>query len=283
MRTIRMTEFPILEEIKDEYIQLRQNGNDRATAVQKLKKSFNELQEDDEDEDAQLFRIGLADAQYYRKELTEEVAQNALKALDVIAGFDWDVCPGDLNRRREHYAKAPMPERKAGKPRPKFRCQWKIGDTFAYQLTSQEAKDLGIYGKYMLLRKVSEVECSNGALDPIVTISLWDSDIFPTSVEEFMSVPLLKLCEGGRSFSPSENFEYRTEIVIKRTKQLSDIPLVFVGNFADVPMPADEIIFTRAGDILMVLIEMFEKKLCLYWRINNRIISQALQKNNTVE
>ena len=273
MRTMRMTEFPILEEIKDEYIQLRQNGNDRATAVQKLKKSFNELQEDDEDEDAQLFRIGLADAQYYRKELTEEVAQNALKALDVIAGFDWDICPGDLNRRREHYAKAPMPERKAGKPRPKFRCQWKIGDTFAYQLTSQEAKDLGIYGKYMLLRKVSEVDNGDGSLEPIVTLSFWEKDILPVSRGDLSSVPLLKLEVGGRGFSPRNHFEYRANICIKRRKQLENIPLVFIGNFPEIPMPTDEIVFTQPGMILMLLVEMFEKDLCLYWRKNKRIIS----------
>lgn len=279
MRTMRMTEFPVLEEIKTEYVDLRQKGNDRSAAVQKLMESYKYELEDPDEDDAQLFWIGLADAQYYRKELTEEAARKALKALATIETYDWNVCPGDINRRREHYAKAPMPERKAGKPRPKFRCEWKIGDTFAYQMTSQEAKDLGIFGKYMLLRKVSDVEFGDGSLHPIVTISLWDSEKLPTNTEEFISVPFLKLCEGGRNFSPEYNFEYRTEIVIKSRKQLSSTSLIFVGNFSNISMPSDEIIFTRPGDILMILLEMIEKKLCLYWRINNRIISTKTRES----
>lgn len=273
MKTVRMTEFPVLEEIKDEYVKLRQEGNDRVAAVQKLMESYKYELEDPEEDDAQLFWIGLADAQYCRKELEGNIAQKALKALNVIASYDWDICPGDLNRRREHYAKAPMPERKAGKPRPKFRCEWKIGDTFAYQLTSQEAKDLGIFGKYMLLRKVSELECGDGSSSPIVTISLWSKDALPRNAEEFMSVPLLKLCNGGRNFSPEYNYEYRTEIVIKSRKQLTSTPLLFVGNFPNLPMPSDEIVFTRPGDVLMLFLEMAEQKMCLYWKINNRIVS----------
>ena len=88
-----------------------------------------------------------------------------------------------------------MPERNVGKPRPKFRCQWRIGDTFAYQLTGQEAKELGIHGKYMLLRKVSEVEFGDGSLYPIVTVSFLGDRTFPTSDEAFMDIPLLKLQE----------------------------------------------------------------------------------------
>lgn len=263
----------MLEEIKDEYVDLRQKGNDRASAVQKLMESYKYELEDPEEDDARLFWIGLADAQYYRKELTEEVAQKALIALDVVASNDWNVFPGDLNRRREHYAKAPMPEKSAGKPRPKFRCEWKIGDTFAYQMTSPEAKDLGIFGKYMLLRKVSELECGDGSSSPIVTVSLWDSEILPTSTEEFMRAPFLKLCNGGRNFSPEHNFEYRTEVVIKSRKQLGSTPLIFVGNFLNVPMPLDEIVFTRPGEVLMLLLQIIEKELCLYWKINTRIIS----------
>jgi hypothetical protein len=270
---MRLTEFPVLEEIKTEYVDLRQKGNDRSAAVQKLMESYRYELEDPDEDDAQLFWIGLADAQYYRKELTEEVAQRALKALDVVASYDWDVSPSVLNRRREHYTKAPMPERRAGKPRPKFRCEWKIGDTFAYQLTSQEAKDLGIFGKYMLLRKVSELECGDGSSSPIVTISLWNKDTLPKSAEEFMSVPFLKLCYGGRNFSPEHNYEYRAAVVIKSRKQLDSIPLIFVGNFLNVPMPLDEIIFTIPGDVLPLILQIIEKELCLHWRINNRIIS----------
>lgn len=190
---MRMMDFPVLEEIKDEYIQLRQTGNSREDAVRKLMGSYTDELLDIEE--APLFWIGLADAQYFRKELSEDVAKKAMTALDNVGGFEWKICLGDLNRRRERYVKAPMPERNVGKPRPKFRCQWRIGDTFAYQLTGQEAKELGIHGKYMLLRKVSEVEFGDGSLYPIVTVSFLGDRTFPTSDEAFMDIPLLKLQE----------------------------------------------------------------------------------------
>ena len=268
---MRMTDFPVLEEIKEEYIQLRQVGNSREDAVRKLVESYaDELQDIEE---TPLLWIGLADAQYFRKELSEDVAKKAISALDAFESFGWDICPGDLNRRREHYEQAPMPERNVGKPGPKFRCQWRIGDTFAYQLTGKEAKELGIHGKYMLLRKVSEVEFGNGSLYPIVTVSFLGARAFPTSDEAFMDIPLLKLQEGGRMFSPIDKFEYRTVIVIKSRKKLAETPLQFVGNFMNVQMPTDEIIFTEAGVILMNHLELFETNFCLYWKRHNRIIA----------
>lgn len=270
---MRMTYFPVLEEIKDEYIRLRQNGNGREETAEMLMESYADELQDPNEYEAQLFWIGLADAQYYQKELSEDIAARALNALEMIGAYNWNVCPSDLVRRREHYAKAPMAERKVGKPKPKFRCEWRIGDTFAYQLTSREATELGIGGKYMLLRKVSEVEFDDGSLYPIVAVSLWDSEELPSSTKQYETASLLKLCRGGRNFSPPNCFEYRTEILIKNRNQLGLAPLIFVGNFSQSAMPSDEVIFTRGGDILMMLLETIEKDLCRFWRINKRILS----------
>ena len=272
---MRMTDFPVLEEIKDEYIRLRQNGKTRAEAAGLMMETYADELQNPSEYDAQLFWIGLADAQYYRKELSEDIAARALTALEAIGAYKWNVCPGDLVRRQEHYARAPMPERKVGKPKPKFRCEWRIGDTFAYQLTSHEATELGIGGKYMLLRKVSEVEFDNGSLYPIVTVSFWDFEKLPSSTKQYETASLLKLCRGGRNFSPSNCFEYRTEILIKNRKQLGLAPLIFVGNFCQSSMPSDEIIFTRGGDILMTLLATLEKDLCRFWRINKCILSST--------
>lgn len=271
MSQIRMTEFPVLEEIRSEYVELRQAGNNRALAVQKLTEAY-EYELAENENDAMLFWIGLADAQYFRKELTEDVAFRASEALDELEKLEWQIASCDLNRRREHYTKAPMPERKTGKPRPKFRCEWQIGDTFAYQLTSQEAKDLGIVEKYMLLRKVAELECAGG-MYPVVTVSFHVGEHLPSNSEEFLSIPLLKLQEGGRCFSPRDKFEYRTVIFIKSLRQLHSLSLQYCGNFTDVPLPADEIVFNRFGETMISLADALEEDLCMYWERNNRITS----------
>ena len=260
---MRMTEFPVLGEIKDEYTELRYAGNTRAEAVQKLMESYRCELEYGAEDDGLLFWIGLADAQHFHKELTEDVAAEAGKALDIISGYDWEISQSDIDRRKSKYQDAPMPEKKFGKPRPKFRCEWKIGDTYAYQMTSEEAKELGIQGKYVLFRKVSENDF-DGKIVPIVTLTLWNREPFPPSAEDFSSAPLLKLERGGRMFSREDHFEYRTELLFKNKRQLNS--LVFVGNFTNVPMPDDEIIFTRAGVILLTLPENIEKECCRYWR-----------------
>lgn len=267
-----MTEFPVLEEIRNEFVELRQQGSDRTTATQKLMQSYRHELTDQED--ALLFWIGLADAQYFRKELAEDVAVQASKALDAIENSGWNVSPGDLNRRREHYAKAPMPEKKVGKPKSKFHCPWQVGDTFAFQLTGKEAEDAGISGKYMLLRKVAESECSGG-IYPVVTVSLATGNDIPTTKEAYESFPLIKLQAGGRCASPKDKFEYRTVIHIKSVRQLRSLPLIYCGRFVDVPMPPDEIIFNRFGEMMITLAADIEQELCYYWKINNRITSMT--------
>lgn len=63
------------------------------------------------------FWIGLADGQFARKELTLEIAVHGLMALNRLAQEAPDITPGDIERRRKHYAQAPMPERRLGRPK----------------------------------------------------------------------------------------------------------------------------------------------------------------------
>lgn len=275
MRKIRMSELPVLEEIKNEYVELRQQGSNRVTAVQKLMESYR-YELSDMDEAAQLFWIGLADAQYYWKELTEEVGRKGLEALNMVERCEWHVASSDIKRRRENYAKAPMPERKACKPQSKFRCTWQLGDTFAFQLVSQHAQNIGYLGQYVLLRKVAEAEC-RGGIYPVVMVSLCNGEVLPMNEESFRSLPLIKLQSGGRCFSPKDKFEYRTVIYAKSDKQLRSLPLTYCGRFVNVSNPPDEIIFSRFGEIMITLAESLEQDLCHYIQNNARIMLKELQ------
>ena len=167
---MRITEFPFLYDLKTEYPQLRREGCSREEAVKTLMERYNTELTIGAEDDGLLFWVGLADAQYQLKELSEEVAGKALEALDRIQETDWDVCKGDLERRRKKYAQAPMPERKVGKPRPPFCCDWKFGDTYAYQLKGPYAERMNLDGTYALLRTVHNTEWI-GRIVPIVTIT----------------------------------------------------------------------------------------------------------------
>lgn len=264
---MRMTYYPVLLEIRDEYIRLRQAGNSRDQAETMLIRSYAKEISCGKADDGLLFWIGLADAQYYRKELSIGVAKKAIDALDQITAVGWDITSGDIARRREHYGQAPMPERSVGKPRAKFRSTWHKGDVFAYQLDGTNAEKLGIDGHYALLRKVDDVEFGDGRLLPVVTISVCEKDEFPATSSDIQKIAMLKIAS-GRFGTPKSKYEYRAEILIKSERQLNALALIYIGYFPDVCLPTDEVILTHPGNIMMIRPEALNDDLCLLWKMN---------------
>ena len=110
---MRLTELEHIGQIKEQYLQLRSNGVCRMEATCRVIRDF----EAESIQERLTFWIGLADAQYLRKELTISVALQALLALHRLGGYGNRITPGDIERRRKHYAQAPMQERKLGRPR----------------------------------------------------------------------------------------------------------------------------------------------------------------------
>ena len=262
---MRISDFELIHEVKEQYISLRRSQNDRATAVEKLIAEYRDELTIGYEDDGLLFWVGLADAQYACKELTEEIAGKAMEAIDLLGQSDMEICAGDLLRRKQNYTKAPMPERKMQKPRPKFRCSWKIGDTFAYQIKGTKAETLGIAGRYALIRKISELESYDGKILPVVSVTFWDESPLPTTSQEFMRVPPSKLA-WGRLNTPIGKYEYRTEMLIKNQKQVDSISFLYLGSFQEVIMPQDEHIIPEEGYMLMMGLDRFDEELCMYWK-----------------
>jgi hypothetical protein len=255
---MRFSEIPFWSDIKNEYLELRRDGTGREQALSILEKRYSaEINEAPEDDGA-IFWISLADGQWENREISAETAEKAICALTVLEGSEWRISKADISRRRMWYSHSPMPEKKIGIIRRKFRCEWEIGDTFAYQLSGSAAEQNNVSGQFILMRKVSDVEFGDGRLFPVVTLSLWAEKPFPQTTAEFCSVPLLKLSR-GRFGLPDSLYEYRTQIVIRSQKQLRSIPLIYVGNFSGVPDPEDEVIVNHAGCMLMVHPELFDR------------------------
>ncbi len=263
---MKVKDIPLIEEVKEEYLALRENGINRTSAVTALCQSYeNEITIGGAD-DGVLFWIGLADAQYAFKELSDEVAQKGVCSLNSLEDSNIDISRRDISIRRKNYAKAPMPERSIVR-RKRYRCEWHIGDTFAHLICGSEARQLGIEGKYALIRKVDEVRFGDGRILPVVTMSMWNSMPFPKDSQEFQHSPFLRM-ESGRLGAPEGKYEYRAELLIKNEEQLSDMQLQFIGNYPDVPMPDDEVVFTRPGEIMMMLPDMLDDDCCLFWKMD---------------
>ena len=265
---MRITDFPMLAEIKYDYIRFRREGNSREEATQALLNAYhNEITTGAED-DGLLFWVGVADAQYSRKELSEEVAKNALEALDQIQNSVWNLCIGDLERRRKKYAQAPMPERKVGKPRPPFCCDWKFGDTYAYQLKGPYAERMNLDGTYALLRTVHNTEWI-GRIVPIVTITFWGSKPFPQNSEEFASVPIAILGNTLKFYTLELLFCYSSIFYIGNKRELEAFELEYVGNFADVTMTWEEMVEAEKDAAVISIPDRFGRDIFLYWEYND--------------
>ena len=66
-----------------------------------------------------------------------------------------------------------------------YKCPWKTGDVFAYQLESDMAKERGLYGHYLLIQKVDEGVWYPGHIVPIVYIKITKDNELPTNLDEY--------------------------------------------------------------------------------------------------
>lgn len=272
---MRITDLPLVVEVKEEYLHLRRDGKSRADAAAELTEAYQDAITVGREDDGLQFWVGLADGQAANRELTADTAEKALAALESFEQTDWEITPGDISRRRTKYAQAPMPEKKMGKPRPRFHCDWQLGDTFAYRLTGPEAEASGVSGQHILLRKVSEVVFGKGDVFPVVTLTLWNEEELPRTADEFRTAPLLRL-NSGRFALPPDRYEYRAELIIRSRRELNAAGFQFVGNFPEVPAPADEVIIEDAGSMTMILLEKLERDLNLRIYVARRLNDKAI-------
>ena len=266
---MRITELPLIEEIKTGYRQYREKGFSRQEATEALMRDYQNEVTTGYRDDGSVFWIALADAQYSCKELSSEVAQKGISALDQLEAMGWRIASSDISRRRKRYQQPAMPERKTMRPVKKYRCPWNIGDVFAYRLEGAEWDREGLSGTYMLLQKVGvSTEGWDGYAFPIVTARHWNGQDLPTTRDEVQRAHLLKLARGRLGF-PNDQYDYRMQIVYKSSQKAKKVQLEFIGNFPDIPMPKDEINVKNDGAILMILPDDFSHELYLYWKIDS--------------
>jgi hypothetical protein len=265
---MRIADIPLYSEIKECYIDYRKKGVRRDHVVVKLLEEYHDEVTLGADDDGIIFWIGIADGQYQLKELTLEVAQHAQNAIVRLESSDFGVSSCDLNRRKEHYAAAPMPEKHSFRKTRKFQCTWKIGDVFAYPLSGDDANTYGLSGQYALFRKVGENKTQDGRVLPVCTLTIWTDETLPESENDFVRHSPLRLgC--GRLGNPKNLYEYRFEMQFTRQNQVSSQPFAYLGNYPNVTMPDDEIIIDNSTFVLMMNPHQIEKEVCLYWKWYN--------------
>jgi hypothetical protein len=136
-----------------------------------------------------------------------------------------------------------MPEVKKISQYKYFRNDWKIGDTFAYQLNGEYAKEKGFEGRYIIIHKIDDFEQKKGIdkdVFPIAYLKLTPDSFLPNTLSEIETCEYIRMNVNRWK----KMFEYRT--FVWETANRFFNKLTFLGNYTITP-PADEFIQTHAG------------------------------------
>ncbi len=146
------------------------------------------------------------------------------------------------------------------------KCEWKIGDVFAYQLVSDLAKEKDLYGSYFLLQKIDECMWEDGRQVPIVYVKITKGANLPSCTDAFdaleyvqtwfsryeerfwpidMSRPQEDIAEKARRSYQVDEYgflpQYRV-ILPNISSKVMTSELVYIGNYMDAVPPRNEFV-----------------------------------------
>ncbi len=229
----RLSDFPLIDEIKEEYIMLRDELQ-RKKAVQALMREYgNELADSD---DAVLFWLGIAAGQAELGELTAECREKVLTSISAANNDELVFAEGELDF---------LNEKSSGKKRTaQSYWTWKPGDVYLYDLNSDYAKEAHIDDCSLLLYVV-DYEAIARHRYPIVYLLLWLGKDAPQSCEEIESCGYLELdkpfwkskSEGKRACRKLFFCKSKTEFEAFAAK------LKYIGNYSELKAPERQATF----------------------------------------
>ena len=285
-------------DVKDEYKDNLRRGKTNEETMQEIIDKYQELLEDEEDRG--VFWLALADTQWNLGRLDEQVKKQALEIIEL--GIDlkrWESNEKLYNKRKEILEKlkekllSPQPEEKRMPKYRTYKCEWKNGDVFAYQLKSEYAKEQGLEGRYLIIQKIDEIDWYPCSTIPLVRVKITEDKTIPKTEKEideleyiqtwftsyerrfagFSALRPLKDQIKGMSFNTDEYGllpEYMVSIVIT-SKNMTKGKLTYLGNYINITPPQNEFIPICKDNFPTVLWKNFEERLIeMYFDHNKR-------------
>lgn len=255
-------------DVKDEFEKLFNDGKSVQEITDGLTAEFESIM--DCTDEAPLFWLALADTQWTFGVLLPKIKENALRWINELKSQTADT----PDRARQGKALddlqtkllSPLPPVKKPKKKRIYKCEWKIGDVFAYQLESELAKERGLYGRYFLIQKVDEGTWYPGHIVPIIYVKLTKDANIPSTVEEYDEAEYVqtRFTKYEERFwpidmsRPKEDIEEKTKLnyevdeygflpqyrltLLNTSKRVIPKELIYVGNFPDAIRPKKEFI-----------------------------------------
>ncbi len=140
------------------------------------------------------------------------------------------------------------PEKKIYKYRL-YKCEWKLGDCFAYQFKGEYAKEKGYEGKYIVFRKVTEYKEHPGHILPGVKLYCATFDSIP-KLEDLKKCKYLRTTYVPEVYKKYPNDKKCYDFILGNTsKRVIPKDLIYLGNIGRNDLiPYDENVeYTRGG------------------------------------
>jgi hypothetical protein len=294
-------ENDIALDVKDRFLELFSEGKTAIEINETMLKEFsNEMNDTD---DSIPFWLALADIEWQHGILFPDVKTKALKCLEDIktqsllevenANFTSSRTKV-LDKLREKL-NSPQPKHKKYKTKTPYKCEWKSGDVFAFQLESNLSIEKGLSGQYLLVQKVDEGLWHPEHIIPIVYVKITKDGRIPTSISEFDQCEYIQtsfsffeerfwpidgsrseedIAEKSKLVYEVDEFGYLPQFriaLVNSSMRIIPKKLLYVGNFIDTITPTKEFIPHSKINIAAVLWKNFEEILIdRYFRHNRR-------------
>ena len=294
-------------DVKDEYKDNLRRGKTNEETMQEIIDKYQELLEDEEDRG--VFWLALADTQWNLGRLDEQVKKQALEIIELGTDLKrWEINEKLYNKRKEILEKlkekllSPQPEEKRMPKYRTYKCEWKNGDVFAYQLKSEYAKEQGLEGRYLIIQKIDEIDWYPCSTIPLVRVKITEDKTIPKTEKEideleyiqtwftsyerrfagFSALRPLKDQIKGMSFNTDEYGllpEYMVSIVIT-SKNMTKGKLTYLGNYINITPPQNEFIPICKDNFPKILWKDFEERLMEMYFGHNKRNLEVYQRRN---
>lgn len=127
---------------------------------------------------------------------------------------------------------SPMPPEKKISMYRFYKCEWKMGDTYAYPLDAEIWKDNAFYGDYLIMQKIGERDWWPGHIIPVVRVKITENKHLPTSAEEIEKLRYIILEERN----PGKRY---TLGLGNTSKRIIPKKLIYMGNYDIFRIPDD--------------------------------------------
>lgn len=239
---VKIYEDDIALDVKEEYLEKLKKGIEDEIALKEIIKEYKDYISDIDD--GPVFWIALADTMWKVGRLTEKVKKEALKAIDKnLKRWKKETNEKEYKLREKELLKfkdkinTEMPSRKklfVEKEKTKKEIDWHDGEIYAYKLESEEAKEKGLYGRYLVIRKLRENNYFNKRINAIAYCQITKNEELPKSVDEINELPYIIMFGKG-----NVRYEYKIDIY-NITKKVFKEKFIYLGNYKNIKEPYKE-------------------------------------------